>query len=298
MTPTTRTQLAAGLAGVALLASSAGARAQTPYDFVSQLDFECRRAEGPPPVQDLRIRQLNPVLQGQLPNQRTELGALNEICVPVAKNSQVPSQPARAFIEWIDLACYAASAEPVDVDVKLSHLNPVLASLPEEDVTLTELSQVCVPVSKNNVAPPDEVRQLVSHFDLACYDLAEPTADVNVPLWLSHLNPVIRAMDLPARFGFMRRARQLCVPVAKEEQPVPPGPRARVQWSDFLKYKFRPVAPIPELPLWIRHLNPLFAWVAPFLTELQVVNPALPATWPELMVPVAKNGVLPPGAAD
>jgi hypothetical protein len=298
MIPMTRTQLVAGLAGVALMAAAGDALAQTPYDFVSQLDFECRRAEGPPPVQDLRIRQLNPVLQGHLPNQRTELGALNEICVPVAKNFQTPSQPALSFIEWIDLACYAASAEPVDVDVKLSHLNPVLAGLPEESVTLTELSQVCVPVSKNNVPPPEPVRDLANHFDLACYDLAEPTAFLNFPLWLSHLNPVIRAMGLPNRFGYLQRARQLCVPIAKEEQPVPPGPLSRVQWSDFLKYKFRPVAPIPPLPLWIRHLNPLFAWVAPFWTELQAVNPALPAQWPELMVPVAKNGQLPPGAPD
>lgn len=298
MMQTTRTQIVARLAGVAVLVSAGDALAQTPYDFVSQLDFECRPAEGPPPVQDLRIRQLNPVLQGHLPNQRTELGPLNEICVPVAKNFQKPSEPVLSFIEQIDLACYAASAEPVDVDVKLSHLNPVLAALPEEQVKLTELAQVCVPVAKNNQIPAEPYREMASYFDLACYDLAEPTADVNFPLWLKHLNPVIRAMNLPDRFGYMKRARQLCVPIAKEEQEVPNGPLARLRWSDFLKYKFRPVAPIPELPLWIRHLNPLFAWVAPFLTELQAANPLFPATWPELMVPVAKNGKLPPGAPE
>ena len=284
------------LASCVVLALSSVAHAQTPYALVSQLDFECRPAQGPAPVDDLRIRQLNPVLQGHLPNQRAEVGPLEEVCVPVAKNFQVPSQPALKFIRWLDLACYRATAEPVDVDVDLSHLNPVLSFLPDEPVTLRQLAQICLPVSKNNQLPDDEeVRQLMRHFDVACYDLEEPTSDANTNLWLSHLNPVIQQMGFGPHLTQLQRARRLCVPIGKEEQPLPQAVQPYVRWSDFLKYTLTPITPYPQIPLWLRHLNPLFAGAAPFQTMLQGFNPQNPGPRPTLMVPVAKNGQLPPG---
>jgi hypothetical protein len=284
--------LAAGLA----LGVASGADAQTPFDFVSQLDFECRPAAGPSFIDELRIRQLNPVLQGHLPNQRTKVGELEEVCVPVAKNFQVPTQPALKFIRALDLACYRATAEPVDVDVDLSHLNPVLSFLPDEAVTMKQLAQVCLPVSKNNTLPDDEqVLQMMRHFDMACYDLEQPTSAANTNLWLTHLNPVIQALAFGPHLVQMERARRLCVPIGKEEQPVPAGVRTRVEWSDFLKYTLSPVTPYPAIPLWLRHLNPLFVWVPPFQTVLKGFTPEDPGPRPTLMVPVAKNGQLPPG---
>jgi hypothetical protein len=190
-----------------------------------------------------------------------------------------------------DLACYRAAAPPVDVDVTLSHLNPVLAGLPDEDVHLVNLAQLCVPVSKNNNTPPPAIKQIVEHLDVACYELAEATPSADRTLVLSHLNPVIKAMQLPNRVVEMKRAKQLCVPVAKNNQPVPPGVRDIVQWVDFLKYRIDVVqAAVPPLPLWLTHLNPLFAGVPPF--PVMLANQEL-----RLMVPVAKDGQLPPGQA-
>src|SRR5688572_14692356 len=55
-------------AGLTILSAGA-ARAQvqppSPYELVSQLDFECRPAQGAPPAAQVFIRQLNPVLQNR-----------------------------------------------------------------------------------------------------------------------------------------------------------------------------------------------------------------------------------------
>jgi hypothetical protein len=259
----------------------------TPYELVSQLDFECRPAAGPPLVPQLFVRQLNPVLQGRIPNQVVPVGALEEVCVPVAKNGLIPSQDALRFIRWMDLACYRAQSPDPDVDVELSHLNPVLAGLPDETVDIGPLEQICVPVRKNDSALPEQVKHLVQHLDVGCYHV-EPTADADWTLVLGHLNPVIRAMGLPNRVVDVRRAHQLCVPIGKNAQPIPLEVRPFIEWMDFLKYRVVPQDPIPPLPLWLTHLNPLFAALPPFFTVLQ----------PErirLMVPVAKDGHLPPG---
>jgi hypothetical protein len=289
-------RLAAAGALVAAVAGALPAAAQqlpTPFSLASQLDLECHSAEGPPPAASVFIRQLNPVLQDHLPNQQVQLGPLEDVCVPVAKNKQVPTPDALNVARWVDLACYEASAPPVDVDVNLSHLNPVLAGLPDEDVKLVQVEQLCVPVRKNNAEIPQAVLGLVRHFDFACYRLEEPTEDVNFPLTLTHENPVIRALDLDDREVRMRRARQLCVPVGKNAQPIPQQALARARWLDFLRYTLTPAtaAAIPAyqqpIPLWLTHLNPLFAEVPGFNTVLHAPL--------KLLVPVAKDGVLPPG---
>jgi hypothetical protein len=276
------------LSTLLLLAAPAHAQVPTPFDFVSQLDLECRPAQGAPPAPQVGVRQLNPVLKDQIPPMQVPLGPLEEVCVPVAKNGQIPSQPARAFIERVDVACYRAISPPVGVDLHLTHLNPVLANLLDEDVTLGQLEQICLPVNKNNAVLPPAVKQLVSHFDLGCYALEEPTRDADRTLVLAHLNPVIRAMQFPNRVVDLHRAHQLCVPIGKNAQPVPPGVLDIVEWADFLKYRVVPHDPIPPLPLWLSHLNPLYQQVAPFFVQL-LGQPV------RLMVPVAKDGHFPPG---
>lgn len=278
-----------------LLALAGAAHAQeidlpTPYELVSQTDFECRTAQGNPPAPQVLVRQLNPVLEDKIPNLQTPLGPLEEVCVPVAKNGQVPSPAALAFIRWFDLACYRATGPWLGVDLVLSHLNPVLSWLPDEDITLGRLEQVCLPVIKNNVEPPAPYKRMASHFDLGCYSI-EPTAAHDVTLLLTHLNPVIRQLGLPDRVVDVHRAHQLCVPIGKNNQPIPPGILAFIEWADFLKYRVEPRDPIPPLPLWLEHINPIYDAVPRFLTTLL-------ADRVRLMVPVAKDHHLPPGGQD
>ncbi|HET7540373.1 MAG TPA: hypothetical protein VFK05_10900 [Polyangiaceae bacterium] len=268
---------------------SAHAQAPTPFEIASQLDLECRHAEGAPPAQQLGIRQLNPVLQGVLPNQQAQLGPLEEVCVPVAKNNQIPSEPARSVIRGIDLACYKADAAPVNVPVLASHLNPVFANLPPEFVHLVQLQQVCVPVAKNGVIPPEPMLSVIRHMDFGCYGLEQPTSDANTNVLLSHLNPVLIQQGLPPHAVHMERARQMCVPIGKNQEPIPAPALSRVRWVDFLKYRITPVVgPLAPWPLTLSHLNPLFAERPPF--NVTLFGP------PNLLVPIAKNGVIPPGA--
>lgn len=283
-----------GAAGACALFSGTAFAQQlpTPLGLASQLDLECHAAQGPAPVAGVFLRQLNPVLQGHLPNQVAQIGPLEDVCVPVAKNQQIPGPNAFNIARWVDLACYDATAPQVDVKVHLSHLNPVLGALPDEDVTIKKLTQFCAPVKKNNVNPPPAVHAIVKHFDFACYELEQPTQDVNFPLGLSHLNPVIQGMNLQNRAVRMRRAPQLCVPVGKGNQAIPPAALQYISWLDFLRYNLTPLnaASVPAynapIPLVLTHLNPMFANAPPFATVLQAPL--------KLLVPVAKNNVLPP----
>ena len=253
-----------------IAAQSAGAQQPpTPFQMIRALDLECRSAGGPPPAPNVFIRQLNPVLRDRLPNQWAQLGGLEDVCVPVAKNQAIPPQPVLDFAKWFDLGCFEADAPPVDVDVKLSHLNPQLVGLSDEDVKLVELDQVCLPVRKNNSVIPEGVRAMVSHFDFACYRLAEPTEDANTSLQITHLNPVIREMGFGDHVVDMKRARHLCVPIAKNNQPVPEAVRPYIAWADFLKYRIDVVQGwTPPFGLLLQHLNPLYGNVPPFPTVL------------------------------
>jgi hypothetical protein len=272
-------------------AQPAPENAPSPRGFVSQLDLECRPAHGVPPAAAVGVRQLNPVLKDKIPNQNTPLGELDEVCVPVAKNGQIPSPKALEVIRWVDVACYRATGPHTDVTLDISHLNPQLTDLPDEKVTMARLEQVCLPVSKNGSVLPPAIKHLVSHFDLGCYGLEGPTRDADRTLALDHLNPVIVGMGQPDHLVKMRRPHQLCVPIAKNNQPVPAGVLPYIEWADFLKYRVEPQAAIPVLPLWLTHLNPLYADRPPFFTVLEPDRV-------RLMVPVAKNGQLPPGAQD
>lgn len=258
----------------------------SPRALVSGLDLECYRSQGQPPVDELGIRQLNPVLKGRLPNQRIKLGEMLQTCLPVAKDHQIPPAQVLPFISQIDLACYRAEADPVDVPVNLRHLNPVLRDMPDMNVRLKELKRFCSPVRKNFADLPDAVHRFVRHVDLACYELEELTPPANRNLWLSHLNPVVRELGLPDRFVQLERANQLCVPVGKNQQPIPEDVLRAVEWIDLLQYQIDPITPTPPFPLWLSQLNPLFAGTPPAATVLEE-----PRT---LMVPVAKNNHLPP----
>jgi hypothetical protein len=280
-----------------LLATQAQAQVPPPVDlptpraFVRQLDLECRPAHGAPPAPTVGVRQLNPVLKDKIPNQITPLGELEEVCVPVAKNGQIPGPAALEIIRWVDVACYRATSPHTGVELDISHLNPQLANLPDEKVKMGQLEQVCLPVSKNGSVLPPAIKRIVSHFDVGCYGLEGPTRDADRTLVLDHLNPVILGMGQPDHVVTMRRPHQLCVPIAKNNQPVPPGVLPFIEWADFLKYRVEPQQPIPVLPLWLTHLNPLYSGQAPFFTVLEPDRV-------RLMVPVAKNGHLPPGIGD
>jgi hypothetical protein len=278
-----------GLFG-ALAGTANDAHAQalpSPKALVSGLDLECYRTPGPALDIDVNLSHLNPVLQAiGLPAHQVRIKELAQTCVPVRKNNAWPAPGALPFIRHIDFACYRVEADPLPapVPINLTHLNPVLANLPQHQVTLERPAQLCVPVAKNGILPPPEILAFVRFVDLECYQ-TDPLPHPQFAVGLSQLNPQLAGIA-PHPMTLDSQPRQLCVPVRKNAQFIPPQFLNIIQWIDLEKFSANPVVNIAPVNLTLQHLNPLFANLPWVPVVLQQAN--------GLMVPVAKNGAIPP----
>jgi hypothetical protein len=285
-----RTLTLALAATLAAFAAPTQARAQalpSPAALVGGLDLECYRTPGPALDIDVNLTHLNPVLlaRGLQPHKVT-IRELAQTCVPVLKNNASPLPGALPFERHIDFACYRVDAAPLPnpVPINLTHLNPVLANLPAHNITLERPAQLCLPVAKNGILPPPDVQAFVQYIDLECYE-ADPLPYPQFVVGLSQLNPQLQGIPPhPMTLDWMRR--QLCVPVRKNAQPIPPAVLNILRWIDLEKFPANPVVTIAPVPLQLQHLNPLFANLPWVHVTLQEAN--------ALLVPVAKNGVFPP----
>ncbi|WP_245641844.1 hypothetical protein [Nonomuraea candida] len=273
------------LAAAYLVAPPAAALAPpTPREFVSNLDLECfKTTTYQPPATTLTLRHLNPVLGNQPPVQVT-LGPREQLCVPVAKNEVMPPPGVLDYLRFVDLSCYRVTGPAINQNLGLRHLNPVLQNVPGISVTLNAPQQLCVPVAKNGLVPAPDILRVISHIDLLCYAHL-PNPLMNRRLALTQLNPVLTG-QIPARTVLVDAARQLCVPVHKAGDEIPPDAVDIVRWIDLEKFDLTGPA-ISPVPLTLRHLNRVLGHLPP--EELRLTGSA------QLAVPVAKNGVVPPG---
>jgi len=256
----------------------------SPLRFVSNLDLECFKTQPftPPLPTTIVTRHLNPAL-AHLPAELTPLGPREQLCVPVAKNNVIPPDDVIEFIRFVDLSCYRTTGQAVNFPLVITHLNPQLGHIPPKNVRITVPVQLCVPVVKNGVFPPLEVRRLVSFIDLKCY-VELPTTSLHVAFILSHLNRVLA--HLPRHQADVTFNRQLCVPVQKNNQPIPADVINIIRWIDLEKYDIAtPPLPAP-VTLTLNHLNPLLANLP---TETVTITAAT-----HLLLPVAKNHLIPP----
>ena len=210
------------------------------------------------------------------------LGAF--LSLPSTGNSQaLPS--VRRFVDFLDVRCYRIPNQPpINVPLRLDHLNPVLASQPFEDVVLQEAQELCVPVQKNNLAPPADTLPFIRFVDWKCYGISGPSLDL--PLHLDHLNPLFAQIFGPVDDVIVREPQQLCVPVYKNATVPPDAVRHLVESLDVKCYRVDARTPISGT-LNLKHLNPLFS-------TLPVDPTVLPGpTAIQLCVPVAKNKRVP-----
>lgn len=285
---TVRRLLSAGLAifaAVFLVAPPASALAlPTPREFVSNLDLECfKTTPYQPPAVTLALRHLNPVF-GNLPPVQVTLGQREQLCVPVAKNNVFPPPNVLDYLRFVDLSCYRVAGPAINQNLGLRHLNPVLQNVPGISVTLNVPQHLCVPVAKNNLLPAPDILRVISHIDLLCYGHL-PNPSMNRNLALTQLNPVLTS-QIPTRTVLVTAARQLCVPVQKARDEIPPDVLNVVRWIDLEKFDLSGPT-ISPVPLTLRHLNPVLGNLPP--EELRLTSSA------QLAVPVAKNGMVPPG---
>jgi hypothetical protein len=283
---------AGGLFALILLALAAPVHAQLPVSprrFVDFLDTRCYQITNQPPLNlPLRLDHLNPVLiQMGLPFENVTLTDPQQLCVPVRKNAQVIPPDTLPFIQYVDWKCYGITGPALNLPLNLTQLNPAIAALFGANVAVTvqEPQQLCVPVYKNNFVPPANVRQLVQYLDVKCYRVTGgPILSGNVNL--THLNPLLAG--LPAELSTIASpAQQLCVPVMKNQQAPAAAVAPFIRFSDVLCYQAtgNPLG----INMQLTHLDPILIEKG-LPPENVFVGNSL-----KLCVPVAKNGVFPPG---
>jgi hypothetical protein len=183
----------------------------------------------------------------------------------------------KSFVSNLDLECwktdpYTPSFQPI----LTHHLNPVLANLPDERVTLGTRQQLCAPVAKNGVNPPPEVIDFIKYVDLSCYQIQGVT--VNFPLTLSQLNPVLSG--LPTQSVTITTPQQLCVPVVKNGDVPPAEVLTLARFIDLKCYGLTPTF-APGTPLTLTQLDPVLAGLPAHKVALQNSR--------QLCVPVQKQ---------
>jgi hypothetical protein len=259
-----------------------------PNQFVTGLDLECYTTPGPPLNIALTLSHLNPVLiaLGMAPHQ-VVVRELQQTCVAVAKNNVIPQPAALPFIRQVALACYRVESPPPTVrpTLRLRHLNPVLAGLPVHDDILLRPEQLCLPMNVNGAPLPPEVRQLVRFIDLECYSTDPFGIHPPFNLLLRQLNPELAGFAQHV-LSLVSVPRQMCVPVAKNGAIPPMDVLAIARWVDLEKFTASPATLIPPFNVMLHHLNPLLAGLPPVPVQLRRAD--------SLMVPVSKNGAVPP----
>lgn len=203
------------------------------------------------------------------------LTGINAAAAPVAPQA-LPS-PFR-FVSFLDLECFVTNAyqPPLATPIVVSHLNPVLAGLPTESHVLGVRSQLCTPVAKNNVVPPNDVLPFVRFVDLACYRITGQA--VNFPLVLRHLNPLLA--NQPPKNTAIGVPEQLCLPVIKNGVLPPAEVLDLVRYIDLKCYRVANQNPL-NVGLQLTQLNPVFGGIPP--VQVGVTNSR------QLCVPVRKN---------
>jgi hypothetical protein len=144
------------------------------------------------------------------------VGMLGIVATPRPARAQALPSPLE-LVSGLDLECFATPGPALNKAIDLTQLNPALiGQIPRQTVTIGELIQTCVPVRKNNAAPPAAARPFIRQIDLACYKIDAPLLAVQPRIKLTNLNP---ELTLPIHYDTLTRAVQLCLPVAKNNQP-------------------------------------------------------------------------------
>jgi hypothetical protein len=193
--------------------------AEDVLDFIRFTDLSCYRIGGPNIDFQVKLHHLNPVF-AEFPDRQVTLGAPDQLCLPVIKDDEKPTDEVLRFVQYVDLACFRETPQvPLDTSVKLTQLNRALSELPTTEVRVNENRQLCVPVRKNAQKIPDDVLKVLQYVDVEKFDITAP-AMPQLNLRLTHINPLLTG--LPVEEATLLARQQLAVPVAKNGN-IPTG---------------------------------------------------------------------------
>lgn len=129
--------------------------------LIEHIDLKCYGIESDVSSLEipLRLDHLNPLFrQMGLPPEQVIVHDQQQLCVPVAKNGQMPPPDVLRVVQFIDLKRYGIESDILSLDIllRLDHLNPLFRQmgLPPEQVIVFEPQQLSVPVTKNGQIPP------------------------------------------------------------------------------------------------------------------------------------------------
>jgi hypothetical protein len=275
---------------LALLAAPAFAQPfPPPIDVISHIDQHCFRVVEPqhPVGIPLTLTHLNPLF-ADFPRQDVVLRDPQELCVPVQKEDEEPKPEVLKIVRWLDWECFGIDGRSLDYTLRIDHLNPVIQHLigPADKMIVREPQQLCVPVSKDYNTPPDDVIKLIQYLDVECFRVEARQPVGGQTIKLTHQNPLLE--DLPRYEGKFvgPRALQLCVPVAKNGDIPPDEVIKYVAYTDVLCYELD--APSLDRSIKVSQLDPVL------VDQIETIKLG-PFKSRKLCVPVAKNGLFPPG---
>lgn len=278
-----------------LLAASVPAAAQSPAPWppvdqvVSHIDQRCYTFPPQHPVGvPLTLSHLNPVLVAAgAKDHDVELQEAQDLCVPIQKDDEFIPPGVLKIVQWIDWECFGIKGDPLDITLKIDHLNPVIKAKlgPRDEVIVREPQQLCVPVVKDGKIPPDDVLRLIQYLDVECFRVEARQPVGGQRIRLTHLNPVLEGLPIEDAAIVPRFATQLCVPVAKNFNFPPHDVYLYAAFTDSLCYDIQ--APPLDRTLKLDQLNPV-------LVDRIGTHEVGPFRSHKLCVPVAKNGNFPP----
>ncbi len=129
-------------------------------------------------------------------------------------------------------------------------------------------------------------KDFVGGLDLECF--ATQGAALNLGMTLTHLNPVLVQLGLPAHNVTIRNLVETCVPVKKNGVSPPSTALPFIQHVDFACYKLEAAALASNPVINLRHLNPVLQQMGLPAHNVKLLSPDT------LCVPVIKNNVSPP----
>jgi hypothetical protein len=123
--------------------------------LIQYLDVKCYRVTSTVNRSaSLTLTHLNPLFSTLPPEVSTIGPAPQQLCVPVTKNQTVIPSSVIQYIQYSDTLCYPATGAALGQNLTLRHLNPLMTTLPSENVFVGSSLKLCVPVAKNGMLPP------------------------------------------------------------------------------------------------------------------------------------------------
>src|SRR5258706_1725485 len=105
----------------------------------------------------ITLSHLNPMFSGRPPeNLKFLKPGPTQICVPVAKNGQMPPTSILQFVQYSDVLCYPMGGINLDSLLILTQLDPemIAKKVAPEKVSVGVSRSLCVPVAKDGDLPP------------------------------------------------------------------------------------------------------------------------------------------------